>query len=80
MSEGFDEELETKGYHIYFSPIIKSVEEAKRISPLYLDMVEDAVILYDREGFFQNILTRLRKRLKELGARELGLAISGTGF
>ena len=67
------EELEAKGYHIYFSPIIKSIEEAKRISPLYLDMVEDAVILYDRNCFFQNILSRLRKRLKELGARRVRL-------
>ncbi|MEM1678434.1 MAG: nucleotidyltransferase domain-containing protein [Ignisphaera sp.] len=67
------EELRSQGYNIDFSPIIKSVEEAQRISPLYLDMVEDAVILYDRGNFFSNILNRLRERLRELGAERVRL-------
>lgn len=31
-------------------------------------MVEDAIILYDKDNFFENILNSLRRRLKELGA------------
>ncbi|MEZ0394684.1 MAG: nucleotidyltransferase domain-containing protein [Desulfurococcaceae archaeon] len=65
------EELRKQGFYVDFSPIIKSVEEASRMTPLYLDMVEDAVVLYDRDGFFANVLERLRKRLAELGAERV---------
>ncbi|MCD6510719.1 MAG: nucleotidyltransferase domain-containing protein [Thermoprotei archaeon] len=60
--------FEAEGYHIEFTPVLKTVEEAKRMTPLYLDMVEDARILFDRGDFFAGILSKLRKRLKELGA------------
>ncbi|MEM1677003.1 MAG: nucleotidyltransferase domain-containing protein, partial [Nitrososphaerota archaeon] len=59
---------EEYGVTISFSPIIKSVEEARRFTPLYLDLVEDAVILYDKNNFMENILEKLRRRLRELGA------------
>ena len=36
-------------------------------------MVEDAIILYDRGGFFGEVLGRLRRRLEELGARRVRL-------
>ncbi len=62
---------EKQGYRVFFSPIIKGREEAAKMSPLYLDMVEDAVILYDRDDFFKSILERLRRRLKELGAERV---------
>ncbi|MEM2990842.1 MAG: nucleotidyltransferase domain-containing protein [Halobacteria archaeon] len=71
--EGYLNVLLAEGYWIDFSPIIKTPEEAMRISPLYLDMVEDAVILYDRDGFFKNILERVRNRLRELGSRRIEL-------
>lgn len=64
-------ELWNKGFHVDFSPIILSVEEALKIRPIYLDMVEDAIILYDKNGFFSRILNRLRRRLKELGAKRI---------
>jgi len=62
-----------KGYYISFSPIIKTPEEALKISPLYLDMVEDAVIVYDRSCFFEKILVKLKKKLGELGAERIWL-------
>ena len=34
-------------------------------------MVDDAIILYDRDNFFTEILERLRKRLKELKAKRV---------
>ena len=64
-------ELRKEGYHIFISPIIKSREEAERFSPLYLDLVEDAKILYDENGFFRKVLDRLKMRLKELGAKRV---------
>ncbi|MEM2938796.1 MAG: nucleotidyltransferase domain-containing protein [Candidatus Bathyarchaeia archaeon] len=60
-----------KGFRTDFSPIILSVEEASRIRPIYLDMVEDAIILYDKNGFFSKVIDRLRGRLKDLGARRI---------
>lgn len=68
---GLLDELESRGVHVDFSPLLKTPEEASRITPLYLDMVEDAVILYDRNGFFESILRRLKSRLEELGAERV---------
>jgi len=36
-----------------------------------LDMIYDAVILYDAQGFFAGVLERLRRRLDELGAKRV---------
>jgi len=69
--EPFLESLQKEGIHTYISPIFKTPGEAQRGSPLFLDMVEDASILYDRNGFFSKILDRLRNRLKELGAKRV---------
>lgn len=63
--------LHRQGIYTDFSTRIKTPEEALRFSPLYLDLTEDSVILYDRGGFFQGVLERLRNRLKELGARRV---------
>lgn len=53
------------------SVVFKTPQEALLGSPLFLDMVEDARILFDHEGFFQEVLHRLRIRLKELGSRRI---------
>ncbi|MEM0011314.1 MAG: hypothetical protein QW424_03010 [Candidatus Bathyarchaeia archaeon] len=34
-------------------------------------MVEDAVIIYDKDDFFKKVLDRLRRRLEELGAKRV---------
>lgn len=65
------DELFAKGYAIPFSPIIKTSGEAMRIVPLYLDMVEDCIIVYDKDNFFEKILEKLILRLKELGAERV---------
>jgi len=61
--------LRDMGYLGRIVPILKTPEEASHRSPLYLDMVEDAKILYDRGGFFREVLEGLRRRLSELGAK-----------
>ena len=53
--------------------MLKTPEEAKRLVPLYLDMVEDAILIYDKGGFFKSVLERLRQKLEELGARRVKL-------
>ncbi len=60
-----------EGINTYISAIIKRPEEAQKGSPLFLDMVEDAKILFDRDGFFGGVLDSLKKRLKELGAKRI---------
>jgi predicted nucleotidyltransferase len=62
---------------IDLSPVFKSPEEAEEGSPLFLDMVEDARILLDPEGFLARRLDRLRARLRELGARRI---VIGNGW
>ncbi|MCC6014885.1 MAG: nucleotidyltransferase domain-containing protein [Desulfurococcaceae archaeon] len=62
------EEPWSRGYYVDFSPIILDVEEAGRHRPVYLDMVVDAVIVYDRDNFLRGVLDELASRLRALGA------------
>lgn len=52
-----------------FAEVIKTEMEAQKTHLLYLDMTEEAVILFDRGGFFAEMLRRVRERLQELGAQ-----------
>lgn len=63
--------LEEEGLAPFLSLVVLSLEEAKENRYLYLDMIEEAVILVDREGFFRNKLEGLRRRLEELGAKKI---------
>lgn len=58
---------------VEWSLVTKTPEEARHASPLYLDMVEDGVLLLDRNRFFAEVLERLRGRMKELGSRRVFL-------
>lgn len=53
--------------------VTKTPEEASFHSPLYLDMVEDGVLLFDRNGFFGAVLEEIRARMRELGSRRVRL-------
>jgi len=61
--------LREKGYMCQFMPILKTKEEAAYHSPLYLDIVEDGKVLYDKDNFFSKVAGEIRQRLSELGAR-----------
>lgn len=61
--------LREQGIYGDISPLLKTPEEAERTVPLYLDLVEDACILYEQDGFFTAILERLCDSLERLGAR-----------
>jgi predicted nucleotidyltransferase len=56
---------------IALSPVFKTPEEVEAGSPLFLDMVDDARILYDPDGFLEQYFDRLRARLCQLGARRI---------
>ena len=53
--------------------VTKSREEASYHTPLYLDIVEDGVLILDREGFFEKILHEMRQRMRALGSRRIYL-------
>jgi len=63
--------LDSRGIYTRLSPVFKTREEVRRGSPLFLDMIDDAVILYDREGFFTSFLRDLSSKLSTLGARRI---------
>jgi predicted nucleotidyltransferase len=53
------------------SPLIKKPEEVKTGSFLFLDMIEDAIIYYDKNEFFRNYLNTLKEKLKRYGAKKV---------
>jgi len=63
------EPLWDRGVYTDVVEIIRTRAEARRFHPVYLDMTEEAVLLYDKDGFLAGVLERLRRRLRELGAR-----------
>jgi len=65
------EALKQKELYPYLAPILKTPEEAKHGSPLFLDMTEELVLLFDRDDFFKQVLDRLRARLRELGSKRV---------
>lgn len=67
------EELARRGLRPSVSPLILSEAEASENRYIFLDMVEEAVVLFDREGFFTRRMEELRRRLQELGARRIVL-------
>lgn len=60
--------LELRGVYHTIQPLPLTREQARHHRPLYLDMVEDAIILYDRELFLTGVLGAVRERLRSLGA------------
>ena len=53
--------------------VTKTPEEARFHSPLYLDIVEDGILLVDRGRFFETVLDAMRARMRELGSRRVFL-------
>ena len=53
--------------------IVKTPDEARYRSPLYLDMVEDAILILDRGRFFEEVLAGMRERMRKLGSRRIHL-------
>jgi predicted nucleotidyltransferase len=59
------------GFSTECSPVFKTPDELLAGGPLLLDMVDDAKVLCDREGFFSGAMEQLKERLTRLGARRL---------
>jgi predicted nucleotidyltransferase len=57
--------------------VTKSPQEAVVHSPLYLDLVEDAVFILDRGNLVASVLDQMRRRMRELGSRRVQLESGG---
>ena len=53
------------------SPVFKTPAEVEQGSLLFLYMIEDARLLYDRQGFMRASLAAFKARLNRLGARRV---------
>lgn len=62
-----------KGVYPLIDPILLTPDEARSTQPFYLDLIENSLIIYDRDGFMRKKLAELRKRLSELGSRRVTL-------
>ena len=63
--------LEDQGVFPSLSVLVLSREEADQNRCLYLDMIEEARVLVDRDSFFEGRLNVLQSRLRELGAKKV---------
>lgn len=68
--EAFKLYLET-GENPCPTPLVKSMEQAQNFSRVYLDMLEEGKILYDKGDFIRHVFDGFRKKLTQLGARRL---------
>jgi predicted nucleotidyltransferase len=53
--------------------VVKSPAEAQYHSPLYLDIVEDGILIVDRGGLFAVVLGAMRERMRVLRSRRVYL-------
>lgn len=59
------------GLHPTISAIFKTPAEVTAGSPLFLDMLDDGRILFDRGGFLRGAFNAFQARLTRLGARRI---------
>lgn len=57
-----------KGVYADFDILLLDEEEASRTHPFYIDMTEDRIMIFDRNGLISKKLKEVRKRLKSIGA------------
>ncbi|MEM3506455.1 MAG: nucleotidyltransferase domain-containing protein [Candidatus Bathyarchaeia archaeon] len=55
------------------SPIPLKPEEVKKNPPIFLDILTDGIILYDKNDFIKKHLLEFEKKLKALGAKKVFL-------
>lgn len=74
VEKGLEDELSwlrRHGIYTGFSFYPLTEEEASRKPLLFLDMTEDAIILYDKDRFLERVLTELKAELLRIGARRI---------
>lgn len=59
-----------KGYLPEITPVLYTVEEIQNTKPIFLDMVEDGIILLD-DGTLQRKIKEIKENMKRLGSRKV---------
>lgn len=59
-----------QGIYADFTELVYTRDEASKFHWVYLDMLDEALLLYDEGDFLRKVFERLRERLKELGAQK----------
>ena len=57
------------GWHVEINALWRTPEEAARLTPLYFDLTEDAVLLLDRDQLLARTLAEMRRRMAMLGSK-----------
>ena len=63
--------LAEKKVHTTLAPVFKTRAEVRRGSLLFLDMIDDGRVLFDRDGFWKDFIRDFQERLRQLGARKV---------
>lgn len=66
-------EFSHNGLSPYFSYLILTDKDALKNRNIYLEILEDGIILYDPKGFLRKRLDEFKKRIEELGSRKVVL-------
>lgn len=61
------------GYTPLIQPYPLDPYEAKKFNKIYLDLVIDGIIIYDKDEFIERIMDSLRKELEKIGAKKITL-------
>ncbi len=64
------ERMRQDGIETFLSPVIKEPGDVLQGSLIFLDMLDDALILCDKDDFFRRFLADLKGRLEKLGAKK----------
>jgi len=64
-------ELEGRGVRTDLSPVFRTSAELAYGGPIFLDMVSQVIILYDRGGVLSRHLSQLEETLRSTGARRI---------
>jgi predicted nucleotidyltransferase len=71
LCDGLLKQATKQGVTTTFSPHIKIPDEVRQGSPVFLDMTESVMILFDQERFLEDYLEGLKERMFRLGARKV---------
>jgi predicted nucleotidyltransferase len=63
--------LKSRNYNTFLSFYPLRPKEVERLPILFLDLVEDALIVYDRDGFLEGTLSKLKAKLELRGSRRV---------
>lgn len=63
-AEEYRKPLIEKGFNLRISPLVIGANEIQHFRPIYIDFVEDGVVLFERNGALTDFLNSIRKSVK----------------